>query len=217
MTYKSITLSKKAKDITGQTFNRLTAISPIGRTAHGSIKWLCICKCGTYHTVRLGGLTSGMTQSCGCRKREGAAARMTTMLTTHGMTHSLENGIWRSMRKRCKNKNDDYYHLYGGRGITVCKRWDKFENFYADMGKRPTNNHSIDRIDNNGNYTPENCRWVTMKQQCRNKRNNRLISFNGETRCVAEWAEIVGIHKSSLLARLNKGLSTEQVLAPAKN
>jgi hypothetical protein len=215
MTYKIITVSKKANDLAGQRFGRLTAMHPVSKK-YGAIFWLCKCKCGSESVVRGSGLKSGMTQSCGCWKRESAAARMTKLLTIHGMCETSEYSIWKAMRKRCTNKNDKYYFLYGGRGITVCKRWDDFANFYTDMGLKPTQGHSIDRIDSYGNYEKSNCRWATTKEQARNKRNNRMVSFKGQTLCVAEWSEITGIHKSTLTSRMNKGWSAERVFAPVE-
>ena len=116
------------------------------------------------------------------------------------------------MIARCYNPNNAAYNRYGGRGITVCKRWRKFENFLADMGNRPSSKYSIDRIDNSGNYTRENCKWSTMKEQCRNRRNNRLLTLNGETHCVAEWVDIVGIRSDTIRARLKRGWSVERAL-----
>ena len=116
------------------------------------------------------------------------------------------------MLTRCNNKNDTRYQWYGGRGITVCDRWSKFENFLADMGERPEK-MTLDRIDTNGNYCPENCRWATNKQQHRNKRSNRLLTHDGETKCVAEWAETVGISQGALASRIDVyGWSVEKAL-----
>jgi hypothetical protein len=119
------------------------------------------------------------------------------------------------MRVRCSNPNVPNYAYYGGRGIKVCRRWDKFENFLADMGERPAGT-SLDRIDNNGNYTPKNCRWATLIEQARNKRNNRLITFGEETLPLAAWAERIGISKQLLRQRLKYGWPTSKVLSPAR-
>lgn len=117
---------------------------------------------------------------------------------------------WRCMWNRCRNKKEKVWHLYGGRGITVCERWTSFATFLEDMGPKPTPQHSIDRIDNDAGYSPENCRWATRKKQQRNMRSNRTISFNGATRCIAEWAELLGINYLTLTARIKRGWPVER-------
>lgn len=145
-------------DITGQTYNKLTAIE-----YSGGGKWKCLCECGNYTNVKRGDLARNHTKSCGCLAVENAK--------THGKRDSKEYNSWHGMKNRCLNENHVHYKHYGGRGITVCDEWkDSFENFYKDMGDKPTPQHSIDRINVNGNYTPENCRWATKKEQSLNKR-----------------------------------------------
>ncbi len=129
----------------------------------------------------------------------------------HGMSKTSTYKSWEAMIQRCSNASLKSYKNYGGRGISVCYEWTKFEKFYADMGIKP-NGCSIDRIDVNGNYDQLNCRWSTMKQQNRNRRNNRLIEFNGETMCVNEWAESLGINKRTLLNRLTNGWEIKKAL-----
>ena len=129
----------------------------------------------------------------------------------HGMSKTSTYKSWEAMIQRCSNASLKSYKNYGGRGISVCDEWTKFEKFYADMGIKP-NGCSIDRIDVNGNYDQLNCRWSTMKQQNRNRRNNRLIEFNGETMCVNEWAESLGINKRTLLNRLTNGWEIKKAL-----
>ena len=129
----------------------------------------------------------------------------------HGMSKTSTYKSWEAMIQRCSNASLKSYKNYGGRGISVCDEWTKFEKFYADMGIKP-NGCSIDRIDVNGNYNQLNCRWSTMKQQNRNRRNNRLIEFNGETMCVNEWAESLGINKRTLLNRLTNGWEIKKAL-----
>ena len=116
---------------------------------------------------------------------------------------------WEKMRERCRNQNHKDYHHYGGRGIKVCRRWDSFTAFLSDMGKRPPGT-SIDRIDNSGDYTPENCRWATRSEQMRNSRRNRMLTYRGETLCIAEWTERLGFKKSTLRRRLDIGWSVEK-------
>jgi len=113
------------------------------------------------------------------------------------------------MRQRCYNKSDEKFPIYGGRGIVVSERWKDFQNFLDDMGERPSSHHSLDRIDTNGNYEPGNCRWATQTEQQRNRRNNRLITYNGQTKCVREWEDFLGFHVGTLQARLLHGWTVE--------
>ncbi len=137
---------------------------------------------------------------------------------THGMTGTRIYDIWTQMKSRCGNPSHKDYHHYGGRGIIVCGRWkDSFEAFYSDMGPRPSNRHTLDREDNEGDYNPENCRWATMSQQNRNKSTNRLLTIAGETKCIAEWAKTAGLTPSILYARLSRGWSDEEAVSRPKN
>jgi hypothetical protein len=120
--------------------------------------------------------------------------------------------VWWSMRQRCENRNCPCYPRYGGKGITVCDRWKNFDAFYADMGTRPSDKHSIDRIDRNGSYSPENCRWATSQEQNRNHSKNVLLKFKGQTRLLCEWAEIQNINHSTVRNRLAKGWSISDAL-----
>lgn len=194
------TPQKLKLDLTDQVFGRLTVIECVGARRHGRF-WKCLCECGNYKEYTTGALRSGHVQSCGC----------TTRSRTHGMFGTPEYAAWAGIKGRCLNQNDPAYKNYGGRGIAMCERWaDSFENFYADMGPRPSNKHSIDRINNDGNYEPSNCRWATKKEQSRNTRKNHLIAFNGEVLCVAEWADKLGIHPHVLWRRLAK-FSIEEI------
>ncbi len=123
-----------------------------------------------------------------------------------------EYNIWTGIRSRCQNKNGARWKDYGGRGIVVCERWKNFANFYNDMGPRPTKEHSIDRINNTGNYEPENCRWATRKQQCRNARGNTMVEWRGETKCMAEWEDTLKMKNGSLKVRLRRGWTIERAL-----
>lgn len=124
--------------------------------------------------------------------------------TKHGLTYKIpEYGIWAAIKRRCHNPNALDYPRYGGRGITVCDRWkDSFETFLADMGRRPSNTHQIDRIDNQGPYSPENCRWISAKENSRNRRSNTLLTYKGETKTLAEWSEICNIKPATICMRL---------------
>jgi hypothetical protein len=152
--------------MTGRRFGRLTVISDAGNNKYSNAQWLCLCDCGATKTVGGRSLRVGKSQSCGCVTLEVNRSRM----TRHGKTGTCEHNIWLTMRDRCRNPKNHKFSAYGGRGIAVCDRWNSFEAFLADMGPRPTSRHSIDRIDNDGNYEPDNCRWATSKEQRANQR-----------------------------------------------
>ena len=208
MTKKIIPVPKSIrKDLTGRTFGRLTVLGYVGQDAIHNAQWLCQCECGQTKTYICSRLLRKINpvRSYGCGSRESAKK--------HGMVKAPEYNAWRSMYQRCNNPNSPEYHNYGGRGIKVCSRWrESFDNFYADMGPRPSPQHSMDRIDTNGDYKPDNCRWATPLQQSNNKNDNRLITYRGQTRTLAEWTRITGISKSGLRWRLNNGWTVEDAL-----
>ena len=131
----------------------------------------------------------------------------------HGMTRSSEHRIWRNMRQRCENPNDDHYERYGAVGISVCERWSVFENFLADMGPRPSSKHSIDRKDGTGNYEPGNCRWATALEQNNNLRTNIRIEHGGVTRTLGEWARIAGLRIETLRKRIKSGWKFDDAIS----
>jgi hypothetical protein len=176
----------------------------------------CRCECGTIRALMLESLrqATAPSRSCGCIQRE-SAIKGGHKNRTHGQSKSITYSSWAEMKQRCYNKNDVSYGAYGNRDIQICERWrDSFEAFLADMGERPSKLHSIDRYpDNNGNYEPGNCRWATQKQQNRNRRSNVVLTFRGETMCISEWAERVGLPRKALEKRLNHhGFTVEQAL-----
>jgi len=177
--------------------------------------WNCVCDCGETRIVGGYPLTTGASRSCGCLKREESAerAKRLKLLYKHGGSRTAEYQVWNALKQRCENPAHANYAAYGGRGITVCERWrDSFEAFLADMGPRPSRKHSIDRIDNAGNYEPGNCRWATVSEQARNRRSNRILSFRGETLTLVEWSERTGLSMNVLKTRVKQGWSVERVL-----
>lgn len=189
----------KSINITGGKYGRWTVLSRADNTSTGQSQWLCKCECGTIKILKSILIRRGISKSCGCLRLE----VQSKMNYRHG--HAV-NGIsptyhtWAGMKARCNYSKHKAYNDYGGRGISVCERWNNFKNFFADMGIKPKGK-SLDRIDTNGNYCKENCRWATAKEQARNKRNNRLFTIKGKTKTIAEWAEINGIHYSSMHER----------------
>jgi hypothetical protein len=200
--------TKNLVDITGQRFGELVATALTSqRTKIGEAIWLCTCDCGQTCLVRGAILRNGRRQRCG-RSRH----RLPRSGVARNRNVSPTYRSWCSMISRCKPENTKQHPYHAGRGICVCERWTNFQNFLADMGPRPSLRYSIDRIDNDGNYEPSNCRWATRKQQARNARFNHVIEFRGESRCIAEWCEILGISRGTIRQRLEKGWSMERTL-----
>jgi hypothetical protein len=197
-------------DYIGKKYNRWTVLKYEGTNHLNKSQFLCRCDCGTEKIIVLGNLKTGQSKSCGClndEKRKG-----NTRNKKHGMSFSREYSTWRAMLDRCENKTYREYPDYGGRGIKICERWHDFNNFYADMGKRPQNT-TLDRIDNDGNYEPSNCRWANAKTQANNRRSNTLITFNGKTQTLQQWADETGIYKNTISMRINHyGWSIEKAL-----
>ncbi|RJO66936.1 MAG: hypothetical protein C4523_10600 [Myxococcales bacterium] len=150
----------------------------------------------------------GRTKSCGCVLGD----RIAQAVTTHGLSQTAEWNVWSKMRARCEKPTIKEYKYYGARGITVCDRWQEFENFYADMGPRPSSKHWIEREDTNGDYGPGNCRWATAKEQQNNRRNNRFIEHAGLRLTVAQWAERTGVSAGMVYSRLSKGWPSQKAL-----
>lgn len=200
-----IAIAKQALDLRDQSFGRLTAVAPIGRHRIGSIIWRCRCSCGNTADVRGDRLRRGTTTSCGCAK-----GREPEHGHTVGGRPSREYVSWLAMKARCFRPDDRCYADYGGRGITVCDRWaNSFEDFLADMGPRPKG-MTLERLNGDGNYEPENCTWATLKTQNRNTRRNRLLTFHGRTQCLSAWAEELGLHPGKAAKRLKLGWSVER-------
>ena len=194
----------RGEDLTGRTFGMWTVISfDCHKGKRPTAYWLCRCTCGREKSVAGGSLRRGDSTGCkSCGSR------------THGMRRSTEYMIWAAMKARCQNPRHVAYPNYGGRGISVCERWqNSFETFIAEMGQIPFVGATIDRIDNSLGYSPDNCRWSTRLQQNRNSRHNHLLTFSGKTQCLAAWAEECGIPQDRLRNRLSAGWSIESALS----
>lgn len=207
MTEISLPTHKTFRNLLGSPpFGRLTVKSYAGMLPPGKwskAAWNCECVCGKTLIASSSNLLSGHTHSCGCY--------LIDQVSTHGHWGSPTHRSWASMIQRCTNPAALKYPSYGARGITVCERWLKFEGFLEDMKERPSNRHTIERKDNNGNYEPSNCIWATMHVQSRNKTNTVNHTFRGETMCVSDWAEKYSIHVQTLRERLKK-MSIEEAL-----
>lgn len=183
------------RSIIGRRFGKLVVVEYAEKG-----KWRCKCDCGGVSTPVLRNLKRGMTTSCGCMKGS----------TRHGLTHAPEFNVWSMMKQRCNNPNNDRYEDYGGRGIKICDRWlgpEGLPNFVADLGPRPTPLHKLERIDNDGDYEPGNCKWVTQAEQSRNRRNSIHVTFAGETMVLKDWATRLGMKVATLTYRIkNWGL-----------
>ncbi len=201
-------------DLSGKKMGLLTVLGRGKLGKAGQPYWKCVCECGRVTEVRGDSLRSGHTVSCGCM--------LSAAHVTHGHAArrdgkpSREYLMWRSMLSRCTCKSSRIYHRYGGRGITVCDRWLKFENFIADIGVRPSDSHSLDRIDNNGPYSPENCRWATRREQALNTRRNVVLTVGGVSKPVSEWGEIMGLGRGVIAGRIKMGWPADKaVLTPS--
>lgn len=205
-------ISSKLIDRTGHIYGRLTVI---GRAANknGRPVWRCHCACGKIHDVAATSLASGNTKSCGCISVE-RPPRLRHGLARNGQV-SKTYMVWGSMHARCSNPKDKSYERYGGRGIRVCERWQVFDNFLADMGEK-IDGTSLDRIDNNGPYAPENCRWASLKTNGRNKRNNRIMRLGDELKTLSAWADESQITQQHLRSRLRDGWPLELAVTTPK-
>lgn len=193
-------------DLTGSKFGSLTVLKEVGKTKNNMKLWECECSCGNRVVVPTNNLKSGHTKSCGCAWKNS--------ITKHGKCDTRLYSIWRNMKQRCYNCKNKAFNNYGGRGISVSNEWkESFERFYEwSISHGYSKDLQLDRVDNNGNYEPENCRWVTRTENNRNKRTNHFITFNEETHTLKEWGELKGINYQVILWRLKKGWSLEDAL-----
>lgn len=196
-------MSNSRLEISGKRFGKVRVIRCVGSDNKKSI-WDCVCDCGTKFQTKGVYLRRGNTRSCGCIRGQNA--------TTHHAVGTPTYRTWAAMKTRCLNKHNDAWERYGGRGIKICHRWMKFENFIADMGKRPVGK-SLDRFpDKNGDYKPSNCRWATRKEQAQNSRKNVKITFKGQTLCHKEMARQYGIGDTTVRQRIKLGWSLADAL-----
>ena len=212
-----IQLPKKAQNLAGRVFGQLRALGPVEiRRYVGAthVIWLCQCKCGKQSKVAAGRLRSGQSRSCGCMKAQWCAEAN----LLHGHSRRAEKlsrpeyRIWCHMRARCLNETDHAFRLYGGRGIKICQRWDSFAAFYADMGPRPSPNHSIDRTNRDGDYEPSNCRWATISEQNNNTSRNRRLRVGDREMTLAQWSRETGVHEGTIRDRLKDGVSVDTAI-----
>lgn len=191
-------------ELAGQKFGKWTVLHRIvGAT------WLCKCECGNEGEATTSGLKLGKTKSCGCAGKD--------WCRTHGMEGTKTYNVWAGMIQRCHNPNAREYKLYGARGIQVCDAWrNSFVEFFNDMGEKPEG-LSLDRINNDGNYEPSNCRWATSSQQKRNRRTTVMIEFNGEVKSLPDWAEALDIKRKVLERRIRDGWSIEKAFSKVRH
>lgn len=188
-------------DMTGKKYGMLTVIESAGISKNGKVRWRCKCDCGNETVADGYKIRSGHTTSCGCLQ---AALRKRGPNHTHGMTNTRLYVTWSNMKARCNNPKCYEFHAYGGNGIRICEAWSKFENFYEwAMATGYTDELTIDRIDVNGNYCPENCRWLSYKEQALNRTDNHLITAFGKTMTIREWADASGIKYDTIERRIN--------------
>ncbi len=178
--------------------------------------YLCQCQCGTIRPVSGNSLRMNQSKSCGCMRKETLQKNPSRL--RHGEARmnnrSKEWRSWNAMIRRCTYPSMERFPIYGGRGITICNQWrNSFETFLKDMGRAPSNKHSLDRIDNNGNYEPDNCRWATNSEQIKNSRKARLITYNGKTQNLCDWVKETGIKRTTIQMRIDvQGWSIEKAL-----
>lgn len=197
------------RDLTGERFTRLTILHR-AKGSYLGVRWLCRCDCGRTTRVRTHDLLRGASRSCGCLRKD------VTPALRHGESRyrsvTREYGAWSCMRTRCNNPASVGYENYGGRGITVCRRWDSYEIFLQDMGRCPPG-YSLDRINVNRGYSQANCRWATRLQQHRNTRANKLLTVAGRTQCLAAWVVELGIPRGTISSRLREGWTEAEALS----
>lgn len=201
------------RDLTGKKFSKLTVLS-YGKKLNGAHHWNCVCDCGNKCLRNGKSMIAGLTKSCGCLIKQSGPK-------THGRRYEPEYAVYCAIIDRCENPNNRVYHNYGGRGITICRRWRKsYVNFINDMGRRPEQSKarqfSVERINRNKGYYPSNCKWATYAEQSVNRCNNVLVKIEGRTQTVSQWATESGIKYHVLLDRVTRGWDSERLLNPVQ-
>lgn len=197
----------KTKVVIGNKYGKLTPIEVIGKNKNGLLLYNCLCDCGNIKVAGSRYLTEGKITSCGCARKK-----------SKGKSNSITYKSWISAKQRCLNPNNHNYKNYGRRGIKMCEKWiNSFVAFLEDMGERPSSNHTLDRIDNNGNYEKSNCRWATKREQSNNTRTNRLIKINDKEITVSEFSRKYGINISNVFYELKKGMNPKDIIEKYKN
>jgi len=200
----------KAIDLKGKVFDRWTVKSLSDKRASGgSLKWICVCECGTEKAVKSSDLIRGASRSCGCLQMEALGKRLKHGHNVGG--HSPTYTTWHDMKRRCTDPNHVSHKRYYDKDITVCDKWLDFGGFLEDMGERPEGK-TLDRIDNDGNYELSNCRWATPKEQANNMSRNRYLEYEGERLTISQWADRMGLPYGTLITRVRRGWSTERAL-----
>lgn len=196
------------KDLTGKQFGRWKVVKFSHTNTHRAACWECKCSCGNSKVVNSGCLIEGTSKSCGCLKIDKAKEQN----KTHDLSGSPEYRIWAGIKGRCNNPNNYSAKDYGLRGIELCDKWNDFTNFYQDMGKRPSKSHTIERVDNDGNYELSNCVWATRLEQANNRRNNVFLTHNNKKQTISQWGRELGLPRQTISYRLKRGWSVKAVL-----
>ena len=188
----------------GQRFGRLVVLA-FGKKGRRVVHAVCRCDCGNLTASAITNLKRGRARSCGCYREERHAELFRAIKTTHGLSGTRLYSVWRGMMTRCYDATHAHYDSYGGRGIQVCQRWRDPSTFSEDLSASYKPGLTLDRIDNNGDYEPSNCRWATHVEQCQNKRTNVRVTFNGVSHTLSEWARIAGVNPTTIKRRAKRG------------
>ena len=210
-------LPRNVIDMTGQRYGRYTVLEYVGQNSDHKAVWKCRCDCGTIKNVSGKDLRSGNTKSCGCYNLEKNRKNPALWKPVHGLSHHPLMQVWSDIKQRCHNEKANCYKWYGGRGIKLCEEWMVFKNFYDwAVNNGYKKGLTLDRIDPNGDYSPDNCRWVTMKVQQNNRRNNKMLTINGVTKTMSEWSDEYGVDYRLVKSRIAAGWEPEKALSQRK-
>lgn len=206
------------QDLTGQHYNKLTVIEYVGKNRRGQSMWLCRCDCGNFTTVSSANMKAGSTKSCGCHRSQSSSERLRKRITTHNLSTTSLYSKYDNIKQRCYNVTNKDYKYYGARDIKMCDEWrNNFKVFYDwSMANGYADDLTIDRIDNDSDYCPENCRWVTRAIQAKNRRTTKLLTYNGKTQTVTDWAHELGIPPTTLFGRINQNRPIEEIMFKGK-